>query len=348
MLDLASWMRERGHEPVFLVSGGSVLEGQLREAGIPFHPVFDRKRKLSLLQRIGKALLAERPDVVSINREHNILPTVWAARLVSPWLRKRPKMAMVLHTPTGRRYPGLARFDGIAATSAYTGAAFARTNPGIGRILKVLPIGIRLPAVDEAAKADRNRPRRYFRDRGFPIIGMIGPLWKNQEELVDAAPRMLEAFPDLTVAIVGGYENSASLDERIARRCLQGRFVQVRHIPRSLIPDVFHDLDLSVSTHRNEGFGIVHLESLASLTPVVAYDSGGLVEILRNGGGVLVDGGPAEFAKAVAELLSDDGRRFRLGVEGRKAVEDRFSIGAMGREHLRFYEEILCGRARRR
>ena len=347
MLDLASWMRERGHEPVFLVSAGSVLERQLGEAGIPFHPAFDRRRRLSLLQRIGKALLAERPDVVSINREHNILPTVCAARLVSPWLRKKPKMVMVLHTPTGRFYPGLERFDGIAATSAYTGAAFARTNPGIGRILTVLPIGIRLPAVDEAAKADRDRPRRYFRDRGFPIIGMIGPLWKNQEELVDATPRMLEAFPDLTVAIVGGYEDSASLDDRIARGGLQRHFLQVRHIARRLIPDVFHDLDLSVSTHRNEGFGIVHLESLASLTPVVAYDSGGLVEILRHGGGLLVDGGPEEFARAVVSLLSDDDRRRALGLEGRKAVEDRFSIDAMGREHLRFYEGILSGKARR-
>jgi len=347
MVDLASWMRERGHEPVFLISGGSVLERQLGEAGIPFHPVFDRSRLISLLLRIGKAVLAERPDVISINREHNILPMVFAVRLVSPRLKKKPKMVMVLHTPTGRYYPGLKRFDGIVATSAYTGAAFARANPGIERILEVLHIGIRLPAVDEAAKADRSRPRRYFRDRGFPVIGMIGPLWKNQEELVDATPRMLETFPDLTVAIVGGYEDSASLNERIARHGLQKHFVQARHIPRALIPDVFHDLDLSVSTHRNEGFGIVHLESLASLTPVVAYNSGGLVEILGKGGGVLVDGGPREFAQAVVELLSDDGRRRRLGLEGRKSVEDRFSIDAMGRESLRYYEDILSGKTRR-
>jgi glycosyltransferase involved in cell wall biosynthesis len=177
---------------------------------------------------------------------------------------------------------------------------------------------------------------------------MIGPLWKNQEELVDATPQMLDAFPDLTVAIVGGYEDSASLNERISRHGLQRHFLQVRHVPRRLIPDVFHDLDLSVSTHRNEGFGIVHLESLASLTPVVADNSGGLVEILGPGGGVLVDGGMREFAQAVVSLLSDDDRRRGLGVVGRKLVEERFSIDAMGREHLRFYEEILSGKARTR
>jgi glycosyltransferase involved in cell wall biosynthesis len=111
---------------------------------------------------------------------------------------------------------------------------------------------------------------------------------------------------------------------------------------------LFHDLDLSVSTHRNEGFGIVHIESMASLTPVVAYNSGGLVEIVRKGGGVLVDGGPREFARAVVGLLEDDGRRHDLGLEGRKVVEDHFSIDAMGRNHLRYYQDVLSGKAGRR
>ncbi|MEW6721358.1 MAG: glycosyltransferase family 4 protein [Thermodesulfobacteriota bacterium] len=348
LVDVGAWMMKNGQEPVFLVSVESVLEKQLTEVGVPYHSVFDKRRPLTLLQRIGKAILAERPDVISINREHNILPVLCATRLVSPWLRKKPKMVAVFHTPTGRYYPGLKRFDGIVATSEYTGAGFVRANPGIERVIEIIHYGIRLPSADEAAKADRNRPRRYFRDRGFPIIGMVGELWKNQEELVDAAPAMLETFPDMTVALIGGYQESAPLNDRIARLGLKKHFVLTGRIPRAIIPDAFHDLDLSVSTHRNEGFGIVHIESMASLTPVVAYNSGGLVEILRKGGGVLVDGGPKEFAQAVVALLSDDERRRRLAAEGRKAVEEHFSIDAMGRHHLRYYENVLSGEARRR
>ena len=348
MVDVASWMKKNGQEPVFLISTGSVLEKQLGEIGVPFHPVFDKRRRLALPLRIGKALLAERPDVISINREHNILPVLYSTRLVSPRLRKKPKMVAVFHTPTGRYYPGLKKFDGIIATSEYTGATFVRANPGIERVMEIIHYGIRLPAINEAAKRDRNRPRRYFRDRGFPIIGMVGELWKNQEELVDAAVHMVGAFPDLTVAFIGGYDESAPLKERISRHGLQKHFVLTGRIPRALIPDVFHDLDLSVSTHRNEGFGIVHIESMASLTPVVAYNSGGLVEILRKGGGLLVDGGPGEFARTVQDLLSDDGKRHNLGLEGRKVVEDHFSIDAMGRNHLRYYQDVLSGRAGRR
>ncbi|HEX9190998.1 MAG TPA: glycosyltransferase family 4 protein [Candidatus Deferrimicrobiaceae bacterium] len=348
MVDVASWMKEHGHEPVFLITTGSVLSRQLGEIGVPFHPVFDKTRKLSLPLRIGKAVLAERPDVISINREHNILPVVYSTRLVSPRLAKKPKMVAVFHTPTGRYYPGLKKFDGIIATSDYTGTSFVRANPGIERIMEIIHYGIRLPEVDEAAKRDRSRPRKYFRDRGFPIIGMVGELWKNQEELVDATRLMLEDFPEMTVAFIGGYGESASLNERIARHGLQKHVVLTGRLPRTLIPDVFHDLDLSVSTHRNEGFGIVHIESMASLTPVVAYNSGGLVEILRKGGGVLVDGGIREFAQAIVNLLQDDGRRGALGLEGRKVVEDHFSIDAMGRNHLRYYQDVLSGKAGRR
>ena len=112
---------------------------------------------------------------------------------------------------------------------------------------------------------------------------------------------------------------------------------------RSRIPDIFFDFDLSVSTHRNEGFGIVHIESLCSLTPVVAYNVGGYVEILGQGGGVLVDGGRDEFAKAVVGLLHDHEERRRLALQGRKVVEERHSLERMGRDHLDVYRSLVAG-----
>jgi glycosyltransferase involved in cell wall biosynthesis len=289
-----------------------------------------------------KTIIKEQPDVISINRNHIILPTLWAARLVYPWLKKKPEMVAVFHNSNGQYYPGLNKFAGFIATSRHSGDAFVRKNPGIERLTEIIHCGTRLPTVNEAEKNNRDRPRRYFLNRGFPIIAMAGEMGKNQEELVDALPAMLEAFPDMTLAFFGDRGDRTSLKERISRLGLQKSIVFIGRIPRALLPDVVHDLDLSVSTHRNEGFGIVHIESMASYTPVVAYNSGGLVEIIRKGGGVLVNGGVKEFAHAVVDLLSDDEKRFRLGVEGRKVVEEHFSVDTFGKTHLRFYEKILA------
>jgi glycosyltransferase involved in cell wall biosynthesis len=341
LIDLAVWLTGHGVQPVFLVRDGSILQERLADVGIKAYPVFDPNRKLGLLHRIGNAIRAEQPDVISINREHNILPVTAATLLVYPFLRTKPKMVAVFHAPTGRWYPGLGRFDGIIGTSDYTAAPFIRKNPGIKDKTTVIHYGIAVRPVDAASKLVRERPRKYFNDRKFPIIGMVGELWKNQEELVDVARYLVERFPDITIAFIGGYEESRPLKAKIESSGFPDRFIWTGRLDRQLIPDVFHDLDLSVSTHRNEGFGIVHIESLAGYTPVVAYNSGGLVEILRIGGGVLVNGGTEDFAEAVDDLLSDDARRFQLGIEGRRVVEENFSIDAMGNKHLSFYNKLF-------
>ena len=341
LIDLAVWLMSHGVQPVFLVRDGSILQERLADLGIKAYPVFDPNRKLGLLHRIGNAIRAEQPDVISINREHNILPVMAATLLVYPFLRIKPKMVAVFHAPTGRWYLGLGRFDGIIGTSDYTAEPFIRKNPGIKDKTAVIHYGITVRPVDAASKLVRERPLKYFKDRKFPIIGMVGELWKNQEELVDVAHYLVKRFPEITIAFIGGYEESASLKAKIDSSGFPDRFIWTGRLERQLIPDVFHDLDLSVSTHRNEGFGIVHIESLAGYTPVVAYNSGGLVEIIRNGGGVLVNGGTEDFARAVIDLLSDDARRFQLGIEGRRVVEENFSIDAMGNKHLSFYKNLF-------
>ena len=341
LFDLARWFRGHGVDPVFVLRAGSQLQEKLEASGIRCYPAFIPGNKAGLPFRIAQAISAEKPDVISVNREHNILPSVAGMVLSLPFVGRRPKMVAVFHTPTGRWYPGLGRFDGIIGTSEYTAGSFVRANPGIRSRTEVIRYGITLPAADAAAKRDRDRPRRFFRDRKFPVIGMVGELWKNQEELVDIAPALVERFPDITIAIIGGYEGGDLLRQKIAASRLEDHFVLTGRVARESIPDVFFDLDLSVSTHRNEGFGIVHIESLAAYTPVVAYNSGGLVEILEKGGGVLVDGAVPEFAAAVVDLLQDDDQRMALGEEGRHVVEKNFSVDAMGQQHLEFYRKIV-------
>ncbi|TFG60097.1 MAG: glycosyltransferase, partial [Deltaproteobacteria bacterium] len=97
----------------------------------------------------------------------------------------------------------------------------------------------------------------------------------------------------------------------------------------------------SVTTHRNEGFGIVHLESLAAGTPVVAYNEGGVVDTFRGEDvGMLVEGGPAEFYRAIVELLTDHEKRFAMGAAGYELVKRRYSLHAMRQTYLHFYRRL--------
>jgi glycosyltransferase involved in cell wall biosynthesis len=347
LIDLGHWLADAGVRLSYAVRDGSVFAARLSEESLPCTRCFaETGGKIASFARLARMFIREQPDVISVNREHNIYPTWLAVKMAGPFLRRRPKMVMVFHTPTGRRYPILRSFDGIIATSHFTAAAFLKANPGLPKNSTVIHYGIQLPLAPEPAKAATDRPRRFFRERGFPLIGMVGELWKNQEELIPITQSLVEEFPELCVAIVGGegHASFAGLRDGIAACGLERHFELVPRIPRSAVPDVFYDFDLSVSTHRNEGFGIVHIESLAAGTPVVAYRAGGLVEILEKGGSILVDGGPVEFAGAVGQLLRNHEERTAKAQEGRRVVEAEFSIDAMGSKHFEYYRGIVDGK----
>ena len=347
-LDLALWFRsERGCETVFFVRDESVLGDRAEALGFAVQRVFrGGVGRLTSLFSLARALYQERPDVVSINREHNIYPVYAALKMVQPFMKKTPLMVAVFHSPTGRRYPLLHRFDGVICTSEYTGESFFANNAGLRERTRIIPYGTLLPPAEQAGKEDDLRPRRLFEQRSFPLVGMVGDLWKNQAELVDVASLVRDEFPGITVAVVGAGSGEAveALRRRIEESGLQDNFILSGRIDRSRIPDLFFDFDVSLSTYRHEGFGIVHIESLAAMTPLIAYNSGGIREIVRHGGGILVDGGTREFAAALADLLRDGARRRALGQEGRRVVEELFTMDIMCRRHFEYYDALLDGR----
>jgi glycosyltransferase involved in cell wall biosynthesis len=79
---------------------------------------------------------------------------------------------------------------------------------------------------------------------------------------------------------------------------------------------------------RQEGFGIVAFEALASGTPVVAMSCGGPDALLRESGGGVVVGTESEFCEAVEALLSDSSRAEDMGAVGRQWVEENMSAAS--------------------
>jgi glycosyltransferase involved in cell wall biosynthesis len=205
--------------------------------------------------------------------------------------------------------------------------------------------GIALDAPPAAEKFNRNRARRYFKRQGFPLIGMIGEFWKNQGELIGMIPALRQAFPALKVVFVGDNTDETLIDPimtQIRSLGVEDAVIFTGRVPRERIPEIFFDFDLSVTTHRNEGFGIVHLESLAAGTPVVTYDEGGMVDIFRGEDvGRVVTGGAEDFSLAVIDLLRDDELRFRLGRNGYDLVVRQYSQAAMGQRYFAYYQHLL-------
>ena len=343
--DLAGELRTLGVDVRFVVRAGSPSQERFGALGftvypVPHHGVDD----LKALVYLASVMCRERFDLISINREHDISLTVLARFLAFP-LSRPGKLIMSYHIGVARKQPFLGALDEVICVSEHVRSTLLARYPRLEHKTHVLHHGITLSELPGPEKFSPDRVRRRFTGIGFPLIGMVGAFWKNQGELVDCIPALRQVFPGIRVAFVGDNTEEpliTPLMGKIRALGVEENVIFAGKLPREQISDVFFDFDLSVTTHRNEGFGIVHLESLAAGTPVVSYTEGGMVDIFRDEDvGVMVAGGAVEFAAAVIDLLRDHQRRFDLGLRGYELVRRRYSVQAMGERYYRFYQKIL-------
>ena len=85
-----------------------------------------------------------------------------------------------------------------------------------------------------------------------------------------------------------------------------------------------------------EPFGLVTIEAMACGTPVIAYRSGSVPEVVENG----VTGFIVEDAEAAIEAVNDLGRLDRRAIRAR--FEERFAASRMAREYERRYRELTA------
>ena len=90
--------------------------------------------------------------------------------------------------------------------------------------------------------------------------------------------------------------------------------------------------DLFVWPALGEALGMAMLEAQAAGLAVVAGNSGGVGEIVRDGetGLLTAPGDVGAFAAAVADLISDSGKRREMGRQARARAESVHGIDAAG------------------
>lgn len=167
------------------------------------------------------------------------------------------------------------------------------------------------------------RVRRSLPGEGL-LVGASGTLdWRKGPDLFLRVAWHLTRTPraePVTFVWVGGDEAGIARARQIAVD------LGVDHVVRfvGVQPDpvaCFGLLDVFVLPSREDPFPLVCLEALSVGVPVVAFDTGGMPELLTQGCG-LVSPYPdvAHLASSVDELLADSERRRALGERGRDLI----------------------------
>jgi glycosyltransferase involved in cell wall biosynthesis len=110
-----------------------------------------------------------------------------------------------------------------------------------------------------------------------------------------------------------------------------------------ILPVYYAAADVCVVPSHYEPFGLVAIEAMASGTPVVASDVGGLqFTVVSEQTGLLAP--PKDevaFAAAINQILSDRNYRNKLGQAARKRVETKFSWEGVAAQLSELYIELL-------
>jgi phosphatidylinositol alpha-1,6-mannosyltransferase len=174
------------------------------------------------------------------------------------------------------------------------------------------------------------RERHGLLDR--PVIVCVSRLVprKGQDALIKALPRIRRAVPDAALLIVGKGRFSDDLRDLATETGVAQHVILTGGVPFDELPAHYAAGDVFAMPCRTrragmdvEGLGIVYLEASAIGLPVLAGDSGGAPDAVRDGEtGYVVDGRdiPA-IADRLIDLLGDPAQRARLGAAGRAWVE---------------------------
>jgi glycosyltransferase involved in cell wall biosynthesis len=151
-------------------------------------------------------------------------------------------------------------------------------------------------------------------------------LWVGQIESRKGLPILLDALVDarlkgreIELDIIG-----AGPDKHLVENWLQSRNLnRVNYlgvVDFALVKKYYEDSDIFCFTSVQDTSGNVVLEAMSFGLPVIALNHQGASEILRLGGGVLVNGSSYEqivenYASAIVKLISDPGLRRQLSIE---------------------------------
>jgi glycosyltransferase involved in cell wall biosynthesis len=340
--DLLPGLAEKGVTVGLICRPETPLSEIFRESSIVLHPI-ERSglQGMSAVLKTARVIREGGYEVIDIQRGHDILQSWLGARLSG----RRP---VLLYTPQVPEFIKsrllLSRMAKIVTISRYIRDKIVFFFPRLSSRTSIIYYGIDLNRFKPGKAAGGFLKERFKLPLDTPVIGTVGDLWKNQIEFLEALYLIRKEIPGIRFALAASEKGIAHIEifkRRAAELGLTDALIWTGRLSKEEMLAFYADIDIAVSTHRNEGFGIWVLEALAVGTPVVAVNEGGIRDSLEGcPAGELVSGGPREMAARVVHILRDKTLKAGMAAAGPKWVADRFNRERMVNDYYHFFKSL--------
>jgi phosphatidyl-myo-inositol dimannoside synthase len=243
----------------------------------------------------------------------------------------------------------------LVANSGWT-AGLARTvlgDLGIGSegdLIRTVPLGAD-PGLFRPGLDTGEVRRRYGLDRRRWLLSVARlTRHKGIDTALKALPRLAPDYPDLGYLIVGSGDYLENLQQLCRTLGLGERVRFLTQVSDLDLPALYNcaEIYLGLSRlmdERVEGFGISLVEASACGIPVIAGNSGGVSDAVRNGetGLLVAPEDLEEICSSIKQLLEQPQLASQLGMEGRKSVEGYYNWNRVSEDIARIGRELGRG-----
>jgi len=170
----------------------------------------------------------------------------------------------------------------------------------------------------------------------------------NEQKGLEHLLRALAAMKvPATLDVIGDGPNRQALEQLSQQLGIGSRIRWHGQMKQSDLARIYQAAAAVVVPSVDEGLGLVAVEALLCETPVVAFDSGGLRDVIQHDRtGILVKPGDwAALAAALDDLLTRDGAGRDLGRAGRLYALSAFAPESAARRYAEIYRQVVGANA---
>jgi glycosyltransferase involved in cell wall biosynthesis len=196
------------------------------------------------------------------------------------------------------------------------------------------------PVLSSAYDAEEFRSKYDIRG---PFVLYLGQQfrYKGVGAVLEAAPLVLEKHPDVTFVFIGP---ETSYSKAIFSGVKDNRIRNLGKLSLEMKTAALSCCEFLCLPSSQESFGGVYVEAWALGKTVIGGRIPPIAELIAEGqDGLLSSQDPKELADQISLLLADPERCKKMGADGMKKVESRYTWASIAKKTIEVYESVLGG-----
>jgi len=226
----------------------------------------------------------------------------------------------------------LRRSSAITAVSSWLASEASTIADGIDIDVAPMPVA-----------TEKFEPRGDHHSNRFLFAGRL-----NRQKGLDPLLRAFASMRGIAMLdVVGEGANAADLKLLASQLGVSDRVVWHGQLKQPELVKFYQSATAVVVPSIDEGLGLVAAEALLCETPVIAFRSGGLTDVIEHErtGILVIPGETAELAAALDRVLEDPERALKMARAGRAVALEKFSPGNAAARYSDIYRKAIARRS---